>query len=464
MESQLNRLAAPDFELPSAADHLTGRVVSLPAGQVPVVYWPDGRFCLYVNLFLLQLWERRVSHRTRGGTLGTYAGVLSHLIRFAFRRGRDFHLLSDADFHAFVTELVDGRREQSGVKRREINTVLAIARISLDFLSWVGEFRCDGTLVGRYGQIRAERRESSWRGQRRGNEGKRSYYWHHAALPLPEAKHRRTPIPSRAIAALRKASATVSRSIHQKVRRLAMLTVLEVTGGRREEVVNLTVSDVMAVADGSRSDLRLITVKKRGGKTSERFIPVSRSDIKFLADFIRVNRKAVVAKTLGKAKDHGFVFVNIITGQRLATNTITQEVSILANAAGLSAVTCPHMFRHRFITKIFVQLIEQHNLDNRDELRMLLLSGKDLKQKLLQWTGHSNTSSLDYYIDLAFEEISGIKASIDNVLNRREVEGVQGTLRDMANAAENGDLIVSATDLRALASALDGRHPKKPDR
>lgn len=55
------------------------------------------------------------------------------------------------------------------------------------------------------------------------------------------------------------------------------------------------------------------------------------------------------------------------------------------------------MFRNRFITKLFVALIEQHEFENPDSFRRALLDTETIKQKIQQWTGHANLSSLDVY-------------------------------------------------------------------
>ncbi|MCT9811346.1 tyrosine-type recombinase/integrase [Acidovorax sp. Be4] len=402
-----------------------------------------------------ELWIRGLSRRTRGGTLGTYAGYLTHLLRFCYRGRVDFHELNDAAIHRFTLGLRGKLLEPVGQRRRDDNTVRAICSLCLEFLNWLGQFRRDPDFIGVNGRIRAERRESPWHDSRPGGRGARkSWYWHHASIPLPDPYHRRLPISSEAIEKLRVAAVRCSSSVHQRVRRLAMLTTLEVTGGRRVEVVSLRVEDVLSAAREKSGDLRLLTVKRRGGKEDHRFVPVSAADINFLVNFIRVNRRAIIRRTIKSENDHGYVFVNSVTGMPLNANTITQEISLLAKAAELISVTCAHMFRHRYITKIFIQLIEQHNIEHKDDLRKLLMSGTALKQKLMEWSGHRNMASLDHYVDLAFEEISHIRASIGKLITRRELEGVQDALRDMAIEAENGTLIVDPARLRALASTL----------
>lgn len=73
------------------------------------------------------------------------------------------------------------------------------------------------------------------------------------------------------------------------------------------------------------------------------------------------------------------------------------------------------MFRHRFITKQFVNLIKQYNYENQDQFRKALLDTNTLKQKIQQMTGHQNLNSLDVYIDLAFNEIFNTKVVLDKV-------------------------------------------------
>jgi hypothetical protein len=95
------------------------------------------------------------------------------------------------------------------------------------------------------------------------------------------------------------------------------------------------------------------------------------------------------------------------------------------------------MFRHRFITKLFVWLINQHNIENEDSFRRLLLDGNAMREKVRQWTGHANLASLDTYIHMAFDEAANF-GKVETAVNlRRVVESFRGTVEQTANEMHN---------------------------
>ena len=119
------------------------------------------------------------------------------------------------------------------------------------------------------------------------------------------------------------------------------------------------------------------------------------------------------------------MFLSETTGNPLQSQTISQELYALANAAGIEEKAHAHMFRHRFITKLFVTLIEQHAFENIDDFRRALLDTESIKQKVQQWTGHSQLSSLEIYIHLAFDEITHFKKSYDHQKFSRAIDSVR---------------------------------------
>src|ERR1051326_365216 len=103
-----------------------GDVVSVPVGRIPLMVWPNGRWCWEANTYLGSLLERGLSTRTRGGTLLTYAAHISHLLRYCaatLRRTR-FIELTDGQFTDFVRGL--SAVPESGPPLRNRNTVRAI--------------------------------------------------------------------------------------------------------------------------------------------------------------------------------------------------------------------------------------------------------------------------------------------------------------------------------------------------
>ncbi|OJY97861.1 MAG: hypothetical protein BGP25_00015 [Lysobacterales bacterium 63-13] len=114
------------------------------------------------------------------------------------------------------------------------------------------------------------------------------------------------------------------------------------------------------------------------------------------------------------------------------------------------------MFRHRFITKLFVALIEQHRVANPEAFRSMLLSGEELKTKVSEWTG-TRPESLDAYIDLAFDEVAGFKKIFDLVTVGLTVDSFLGSLEcEMQRLSIGDDPHLVAGRLVDLARALKG--------
>ncbi|WP_081268196.1 tyrosine-type recombinase/integrase [Variovorax paradoxus] len=454
--SQLFHLTRPDFMLPVLTDEKR-HVSTIPAEKIPTIMWPDGRWCFPANLYMLSLFKRGLSRKGRGGTLAAYAASLSPLLRYCFSRGVELHELSDGQFSDFVGGLREERRATDNVRLRDDNSVLAIGRTCLGFLSYVAEFREDPTLLGPKGRIRAYkvaiRRPKHTRFDKEADTD--SVRWHHDSFPTADPKLRRLPISADTIKRLRTAIFPCSASIYQRKRRYAMLRVLEITGGRRMEVAALQVESVYAALKSPKNELKLLTVKRKGDKEHFRYVPVGRADLVSLMEFIEVNRQSVIRRTCGRAKDHGYVFVNERTGMPLNANTVTQEIHLLAKHAGIKEVTCPHMFRHRFITKIFLSLIERYDFENGDDFRKALLETNELKIRLQQWTGHSRLQSLDRYIDLAFGELNEVSKPVEKLRDSIEVDAIRMGLERLAENLEEGDLSDGASRLRVLTAALD---------
>ena len=239
-----------------------------------------------------------------------------------------------------------------------------------------------------------------------------------------------------------------------------MLNLLEVTGGRRSEIANLTVESVKRAAAMQAPRLELVTMKGRGhNKNRRREVPISKSDARGLLEFARISRAVVIRRTCGADSDCGALLIAETSGRALRPNTITQEIALICDAAQLEINVCAHMFRHRFITNVFKALIEEHQAVSSDAFRQLLLSKDELKTRVCEWTGHANISSLNTYIHLAFEEVGGLRMAVDAVRARSAIKSFASELNalDLTNItiAQLESLKKSVSDLSAELSPKD---------
>lgn len=450
---QLYSLSTKSYVLPHHVD-LEGKLRTRSAENIPIIRWPDGSWCHPANRFILELFERGLSRINRGGSLATAAAHITHLIRFCWARRMDPIDLNDNDFRQFVDELkVEKRHDRPHQSFRSSNAVIAIGRSCISFLDCTARYHQDDHFIGPQGRIRASLQERAIQVAVRGADKRLVRYWHHAAFPEPSAKKKRLPIASADIEKLRGAIAGISRTPHQRMRRHVMLKLLEMTPARRGEIALITVESVV---QANRMDMPMLfvpTLKKGRGRSEPRYIPLSRADARFLAQYAEFHRRTARRRAAGG--DHGLLLINGRTGDALLPNTITQEIRRLADAAGIRAKACPHMFRHRFITKLFVALIEQHHFENPDEFRRALIDGEGFKRKVAEWTGHSSLASLNDYINLAFDEVANFGKTYSIATATLSIDSFIGTLGVEIAELRSGEIpLLWAQRMIELAEAL----------
>jgi len=453
-KTKLYQNTSLNYELPSHVD-MQRQVITIGASDIPMICWPDGRWCFEANAYLLELFYRGLSRRNRGGSLLIYATSISHLLRHLHENNIKLIELSDNQFSLFM-RLLQGetRPNQPEVFVRDSNSVIAVGRKCLDFLFFVGKLYQDEKFVGPKGQIIAHQKEFFAKTKSTSILSRQIVhnFWHHRTFPNPSPKNKRLPISTENIERLRNIIAQTSSSTFQLKRRYVMLKLLEITGGRRSEIAALTCKSIYQASKTQL--LEVLTTKRRGNTEHFRLIPIARHDVAFLIEFIEKNRCVVIRKTCGKEKDTGLLLISKTTGHGLKANTITQEIATLSIAAGIQEKSCPHMFRHRFITKLFVALIEQHQFENSDSFRRALLDTETLKQKVQEWTGHKNIASLDAYIHLAFDEITNFKSTYNAVRTRNIVQSAKGSLKQLKTELKNG---VSANEIsETLLKLIEG--------
>src|SRR5690606_26970128 len=96
--------------------------------------------------------------------------------------------------------------------------------------------------------------------------------------------------------------------------------------------------------------LKIPNAKSRNREGDFRYVPISHNDLLFLKEYVEKNR-SVALKKINKPDKDGYLLINENTGNRLRPNTITQEISLLKKTSKIKEKICPHMFRHRYITK-----------------------------------------------------------------------------------------------------------------
>jgi len=192
-----------------------------------------------------------------------------------------------------------------------------------------------------------------------------------------------------------------------------MIDLLTDTGARRTELANLKVADVLRAMEMEHPLLRLDTLKREEG--AERYVPVFSTALRKLRQYIEVERRKIMRSVYKGGKDHGYFFVSSTTGKPLTSSVISNEILQLRKLAGIKSQLTAHMFRHAFITNLFILFIQRHQLTNPDQFQQALLDSQTFTAEIISWTGHLDPKSVERYIHLAFRDLSKYTETVSSV-------------------------------------------------
>lgn len=96
------------------------------------------------------------------------------------------------------------------------------------------------------------------------------------------------------------------------------------------------------------------------------------------------------------------------------------------------------MFRHRFITKLFIDLILTHQVTNEDEFRRNLLNTEIFKIEVTQWTGHLDANSINDYLHLALAASAGYSETVTSVHMKRAMDAYFEREAELTRRLEEG--------------------------
>lgn len=414
-------------------DYFGQNKVQLKSKEIfPFVNYPNGTPCHIGNLYLLNLEEKNRSINS----IKQYASNINYLISFCYKRKLDFLKLTEGVFMDFTYELRQETDSGNPLKRiRNSNTLNNIIRTNLDFLNFIGNFHDKPNFV--FDNLGAKTNKKNF-------NIKDSEYsieisgWFHRSLEAPTPRKTRNPIGKESIDKLYEAIVVKSSSKFLQQRRIIMLRLLESTGARSGEIALVKVNDILESFEND-GFLKMTTLKRKN-QNIFRYVHIDLVDLNLIKNYINLYRKKIIKNTIGLAQDHGYLFINEHNGEKAFDTVISNDVSVLKKIAGIEEQTCAHMFRHRFITKQFVNLIKQYKYENQDEFRKALLDTNTLKQKIQQMTGHKNLNSLDTYIDLAFNEVFNGKTVLDKISVANAYESFDSQLKIITLQLVNGEI------------------------
>lgn len=372
-------------------------------------YWPDGKACLSVELYLL--YKSNFTNSAKNHSVNQIASSLSHLVRFCFKSSKDFLTLHTEDLIKLREELVHEREDKNPLyPKRNNKTINGILQHVIDFIVWLAKkIEPDWKLIASDSPDAQIELIATKGGQFK--------------LPkrLPITKQIITPISSDFILRLHRAAMTiVKRATKFEIsvsnlecnyflnRYKLLLKILEESGARIDEITSLTVSDAKRAIECSFLSFK--TLKQI--EVKERAIPISDELIILLDNWVHefCNEESEV------------LFVSFY-GKPLSKNTLQRDFHDLRVEAGLNEHEChPHQFRHRFITILVAEglkkFIEQGvSISNIKNLRVE--DKESILGNIIKLSGHSTTRGLEPYIHLGWKHLNMLstEANYQNINN-----------------------------------------------
>ena len=389
--------------------------------KFPFFTFNNGVPCLALNSYIQSEEIIKLSDETIFKT----AYSLTHIVRFCENNKIKFSHFSENDFIAFSHSLQEENRENK--------TTVFILSNTLNFFNYLGhkfldiENYCIDILHCFYKKTITK-----------SNKETKSLY--HVCFPTKEPVKRRSPVSLGNIEKMYENVPKTSNSNFVQKRNRVILKLLEITGARVGEIALLTVQDIENVFTEDKPALKMRTLKRRGGLVDYRYVPVNKADFNEIVTYIKIYRSKIIKNTIGKINDEGYLLISENTGKAILPVTITNEINKIRKIAGIEENVCAHMFRHRFITNLFIQLIKQYDIQNKDQFRNSLMDLENLKVYIQQATGHKNVNSLENYIDIAKSELTNMDNVVDNLLEERNTEAIEKEKQRLLTMLKNKEI------------------------
>lgn len=396
--------------------------------DIPFVTYRNHVPCYEANAYIHTLMMRNLKRDTIRG----YAHDIIHLVYFIEKQPMlsRFSQLTDSTFTLFIQSLQAERTPLCELKRTN-NSVIKIAHTCLDFLKFVQDFHDLSNFIGKDKGNSIQVLEKTYKRKQEGYTGFiECVKTTHIAVPTKDEVKKRHPVSQDD--ALRVWEHIKTQESKDKRRRdIALYTSMEQLGARVSELHLIKRSDY---EEARRTGMLTLTTLKRKDDNATRKVPVPHVLLSVIADYIKV-RKRVMRK---KEVKHDYSFINLNSGQKLSADLWTTYMNAWKKELGIEGELHPHLWRHAFITDKLKELIlATKEVNDKDDFRKYILHTQTFKMQLQQWTGHTNLSSLDTYIDLAFADIHGytevynavfLKASVD--LAKRQVEVIKDQIKN----------------------------------
>ncbi|MEZ9949965.1 integrase [Vibrio breoganii] len=436
--------------------------------DLPFLTYPNYTPCLEANAYMHHL---AVLRNLKASTIRTYATKIVHLIRFIYEQPTlsRFSQLTNASFTLFIQNLTQDVKP-NGEPKRSSTEVAKIGETCIQFLEFVSHFHNLENFIGLddTNAITLTKKKHTIRIE--GSNNKKDVITiSHPALPTKGSIKTRHPVSKadalkiwthiksqkKVFSKIKdpKAKRLAKREQYDKRKRdMAIYASMEMIGGRVGELHSIRFSDYEEARRTGR--LRIHTSKKRNDEDNERYVPVDSIFLEYIAQYIEVRRRAMKKYS---AK-HDLLFISLRDGQPFSKDSWTAYVSSWGKKLSIEGKVSPHLWRHaRFTNWMVDRILTSQEINSKDDFRKNVLHTQQFKKELQQFSGHTLISSLDTYLDLAWEQLHGYTevysaASLKTTVNtmKNQVDYIQQRIERKELSA-----VQAIQDLRAALTAFE---------
>lgn len=385
--------------------------------DTPFLSYENYTPCIEANAYMHKL----ALDKLKASSLKTYAKQIVHLIRFIEKQPllSHFSQLTDNTFTLFINNLTM-EDTLNGEPKRSPTEVAKIGEVCIKFLCFIQDFHDLSLFIGvdkaNAITVIEKRYKVSIEGS---NEKKEGTTLSHPSLPTKGAIKKRHPVSvSDALKVweyIKGQKKDISRFTDPKARRvarreqydkrlrdMAMYTAMEMLGGRVIELHSIRYSDYETARRTGK--LRIMTAKKRNDEDNVRHLPVDYTFLAQISDYTAVRKRVMKKHEVG----HDFLFINLNDGQSFSERSWSTYVNSWGRKLGVKRKISPHLWRHaRFTEWLKQRILTSQEINSKDDFRKNVLHTKQFMQELQQFSGHTMISSLDIYLDLAWEDLHG---------------------------------------------------------
>ena len=418
-----------DVEIPNYI--VDGKISYRKFSSFPYASYTNGTPCVIANMYfyssnivnLKELSIKRVAY------------CLAHLIRYCENKNIQIDEFNSNNFVDLSNKLQNEIDEHGKVRNnRTINNIL---KNILYFYEFVGKtIFNDNDYVKVI--LKADINQLNFSNNKSVGDNNTNYS--HPALVANNPTRTRNPISKENINKIYDNIANLYQSSFGQERLKVLLLLLEITGARIGEINNITVFDIEQAYNQDKPLLKLKTLKRKSNEF--RHISIDKNDLKKIIDFIKIQRKIRIKKTIGVENDDGYLFISHTTGKHLNVTSLINDFGRLKQLVGISEELSAHMFRHRFITNMFIQLIKRYDFQNQDSFRNSLLDVNTLKVYIQELTGHKSSKSLDTYLHLAKSELVNMPEIINQLYLYRNDETIKKIKENLLNQLVKKDISI----------------------